>query len=251
MVEHVINACHREGTFQKTNLLGPTTRVGTLLVGRHVSDVTSEKRQIDLKELLVKKKFAEYSQFEELDERYFDTNYGVDTTNISTEEEEDEGDFYNPQPLLMAEQKMANLQLYVSDEANKKDICSSSSSAGLKLGTRRADLTSQSSCSSLQVTGKGPEGGLAGLVDRLRHNIRTDRDSLQGDQNKATEVGDSDQDDIWSQFREREEGKQSKHKCHVMPGGVSVGKRHESILAKIKSNSGQELKKKFRDFVTQ
>ena len=250
MVEHVINACHREGTFQKTNLLGPTTRVGTLLVGRHVSDVTSEKRQIDLKELLVKKKFAEYSQFEELDERYFDTNYGVDTTNISTEEE-DEGDFYNPQPLLMAEQKMASLQLYVSDEANKKDICSSSSSAGLKLITRRADLTSQSSCSTLQVTGKGSEGGLAGLVDRLRHNIRTDRDSLQGDQNNATEVGDSDQDDIWSQFREREEGKQSKHKCHVMPGGVSVGKRHESILAKIKSNSGQELKKKFRDFVTQ
>lgn len=228
LVKRVVGLCNGLGILRDASSPSSTRRVGTLIMCK----TSSSRDQINLNKLLEDKKFADYSQFEvEMDHNSVDQGYGVESTDFSSDEEDVV--IRNSDPLLNVphmtiQQKIAN---HYRERNNNDDSFSStdSSKAGPSLRARK----------SLQK--KGAEGNVA---DQLKESLRSVSDEVTKKEEAQEEV--QEEDDIWSKFREEKK----EVKGHMIPGGVFLGKRHENILARIKSSNEQELREKFTKLVT-
>ena len=233
LVKRVVGLCNGLGILRDASSPTSTRRVGTLIMCK----TSSSRDQINLNKLLEDKKFADYSQFEvEMDHNSVDQGYGVESTDWDFSSDEEDFEIRNSDPLLnvpsmTTREKIANL--LAKERNNNDDSFSStdSSQAGPSMRARK----------SLQK--KGAEGKLA---DRLKESLslRSVSDEMTKKEEAQEEM--QEEDDIWSKFREETK----EVKGHVIPGGVFLGKRHENILARIKSSNEQELREKFTRFVT-
>ena len=233
LVKRVVGLCNGLGILRDASSPTSTRRVGTLIMCK----TSSSRDQINLNKLLEDKKFADYSQFEvEMDHNSVDQGYGVESTDWDFSVDEEDFEIRNSDPLLnvpsmTTREKIANLHnnLRYKERNNNDDSFSStdSSQAGPSMRARK----------SLQK--KGAEGKVA---DRLKESLRSDEVTKKEEAQEEVQ----EEDDIWSKFREETK----EVKGHVIPGGVFLGKRHENILARIKSSNEQELREKFTRFVT-
>ena len=218
---------------------------------------SSVLKQISLNKRLVEKKFAAHSQLEaerDLQDEESGLGTGQEISSESSEEEETGGAEYNPQPLFSSHQKLSNLQLYVSEETetgpvktNRRPFDTTSLSSkgkgawpGLE---RRKEVDVASNSASVSLLGRGSR------VDqalRLRESLRKGREAKR-EEDQEEQQGQSG--DLWSQFRKERKKGEEEPLSHVMPAGMFVGKRHEDILANIRSRSGAELKEKFAKLV--
>ena len=240
----------------------PTKRVGSLMMLKPNPSSSSVLKQISLNKRLVEKKFAAHSPLEaerDLQEEESGLGSGLESSSESSEEETG-GAEYNPQPLFSSHQKLSNLQLYVSEEmeagpvkTNRRPLDTTSLSSkgkgawpGLE---RRKEVNVATNSASVSLLGRGSR------VDqalKLRESLRKGREAKreEAQQQQQGQSGDlAESGDLWSQFRKERKKGEEEPLSHVMPAGMFVGKRHEDILANIRSRSGAELKEKFAKLV--
>ena len=246
LVKQVVKICQGNAKLLDTSTF-PTRRIGSLVLLKPSPSSASKPEEINLINILLENNFAGQDRLEverDLMEAESDLGLGSESDSLSSDEEETAECEYNPQPLLTTQQKMRNLQLYVSEEAE---------AAPANNNIRSFDTNSVSSRGVGRGLGRrvGVEvaGNYSSQVDQA---LKLQESLIKGREVKREEPQEqeeSDSEDIWSQFRKDLKKGEGEPRDHVVPGGILLGKHHENIVANIKSRSGVDLKKKFTKLV--